>query len=155
MSLEDQMLQIAVEARGASRGLARLTSSEKNACLEAMADALESATPALIEANARDMATGRELSLSEAMLDRLRLDEKRVAAMAQGLRDVAALPDPVGRVLDERTRPNGLHLRKVAVPIGVIVIVYESRPNVTADAASLCFKTGNATILRGGREALN
>ena len=89
------------------------------------------------------------------MLDRLRLDDRRVAAMARGLREVAALPDPVGRVLDDRKRPNGLHLQKVSTPIGVVVIIYESRPNVTADAASLCFKSGNATILRGGREALH
>jgi glutamate-5-semialdehyde dehydrogenase len=101
------------------------------------------------------METGRELGLSAAMLDRLQLDPKRIAAMAQGVREVADLPDPVGRILEDRTRPNGLRLQKIAVPIGVIVIIYESRPNVTADAASLCFKTGNATILRGGKEALN
>jgi glutamate-5-semialdehyde dehydrogenase len=95
------------------------------------------------------------MGLSAAMLDRLKLDDKRIAAMAKGLREVAALPDPVGRVLDERVRPNGLKLRKVSTPIGVVVIIYESRPNVTADAASLCFKSGNATILRGGKEALN
>lgn len=155
MSLAEQMRSLAAEAKCASRGIAQLTSAEKNLCLRAMADALVTATPALIEANGRDMETGRELGLSAAMLDRLRLDPKRVEAMAQGVREVADLPDPVGRVLDERTRPNGLHLRKIAVPIGVIVIIYESRPNVTADAASLCFKTGNATILRGGKEALH
>ena len=93
--------------------------------------------------------------LSAAMLDRLKLDDKRIAAMAKGLREVAALPDPVGRILDERVRPNGLKLQKISTPIGVVVIIYESRPNVTADAASLCFKSGNATILRGGREAMN
>jgi glutamate-5-semialdehyde dehydrogenase len=93
--------------------------------------------------------------LSAAMQDRLRLDEKRIASMAKGLREVAALPDPVGRTLDERVRPNGLRLKKVSTPIGVVVIIYESRPNVTADAASLCFKSGNATILRGGKEALH
>src|SRR5206468_9467837 len=90
-----------------------------------------------------------------ALLDRLRLDDQRLAAITKGLREVAALPDPVGRLLDERTRPNGLKLQKVSTPIGVVVIIYESRPNVTADAASLCFKSGNATILRGGKEALN
>src|SRR4026209_338934 len=95
------------------------------------------------------------MNLSAAMLDRLRLDDKRIAEMAKGLREVAALPDPVGRVLDERTRPNGLRLKKVTTPIGVVVIIYESRPNVTADAASLCFKSGNATILRGGKEAIH
>lgn len=155
MTIAEQMRALAAEAKSASRGIARLSSDDKNRCLRAMADALVAATPALLEANARDMDTGRELGLSSAMLDRLRLDAKRVAAMAQGVREVADLPDPVGRILDDRTRPNGLHLQKVAVPIGVIVIIYESRPNVTADAASLCFKTGNATILRGGKEALN
>ena len=155
MSLVEQMRSLAAEAKCASRGLAKLSADQRNACLRAMADALDRATPALLEANARDMETGRSLGLSVAMLDRLELDEKRVAAMANGLRDVAELPDPVGRILDERTRPNGLRLRKIAVPIGVIVIIYESRPNVTADAASLCFKTGNATILRGGKEALH
>ena len=89
------------------------------------------------------------------MLDRLKLDDKRIAGMANGLREVAALPDPVGKILDERIRPNGLKLQKISTPIGVVVIIYESRPNVTADAASLCFKSGNATILRGGKEALN
>jgi len=155
MSLAAQMTTLAAEAKAASRALARLDADQRNACLLAMADALVQATPALVEANGRDMETGRSLGLSVAMLDRLKLDEKRVSAMANGLREVAALPDPVGRVLDDRTRPNGLRLQKVAVPIGVIVIIYESRPNVTADAASLCFKTGNATILRGGKEALH
>jgi glutamate-5-semialdehyde dehydrogenase len=101
------------------------------------------------------MEVGANMGLSAAMLDRLKLDDKRITGMAKGLREVAALPDPVGRVLDERVRPNGLKLRKVSTPIGVVVIIYESRPNVTADAASLCFKSGNATILRGGKEALN
>lgn len=155
MSLADHMRALAAEAKCASRAIAQLTTADRNCCLRAMADALVATTPALLEANARDMATGKELGLSAAMLDRLRLDPARIEAMARGVREVAALPDPVGKVLDERTRPNGLCLRKVAVPIGVIVIIYESRPNVTADAASLCFKTGNATILRGGKEALN
>ena len=110
---------------------------------------------AIKEANALDMEVGAKLGLSSAMLDRLKLDDKRIAAMAKGLREVAALPDPVGRILDERVRPNGLKLQKITTPIGVVVIIYESRPNVTADAASLCFKSGNATILRGGKEALN
>jgi gamma-glutamyl phosphate reductase len=97
------------------------------------------------------MEQAANAGLSNAMLDRLKLDDKRIAGMAKGLREVAALPDPVGRVLDDRTRPNGLRLQKISTPIGVVVIIYESRPNVTADAASLCFKSGNATILRGGR----
>jgi glutamate-5-semialdehyde dehydrogenase len=101
------------------------------------------------------MEVGAKLGLSNAMLDRLKLDDKRIGAMAKGLREVQALPDPVGRILDERIRPNGLKLQKISTPIGVVVIIYESRPNVTADAASLCFKSGNATILRGGKEALN
>lgn len=154
MTLADQMKALAAEAKCASRGLAALSTADKNSCLLAMAEALARRAPQLLEANQKDLATGRELGLSAAMLDRLKLDERRIASMADGLREVAALPDPVGRVLDERVRPNGLRLRKVAVPVGVIVIIYESRPNVTADAASLCFKTGNATILRGGREAL-
>jgi len=155
MSLLDQMTQLARQAKAASRELAKLSTAEKNGALLAMADALEARAPQLKEANAKDMATGATMGLSTAMLDRLKLDDKRIAAMAKGLREVAALPDPVGRVLDERTRPNGLRLQKIATPIGVVVIIYESRPNVTADAASLCFKTGNATILRGGKEALN
>src|SRR5436305_3996685 len=120
-----------------------------------MACALEQNHAAIQEANGRDMAAGASSELSSAMLDRLKLDDKRIAGMAKGLREVAALPDPVGKILDERTRPNGLRLQKVSTPIGVVVIIYESRPNVTADAASLCFKSGNATILRGGKEALN
>ncbi len=155
MSLLDQMTQLAQQAKTASRELARLSTADKNAALLAMADALQANAPALQVANAKDMATGAQMGLSAAMLDRLKLDDKRIAAMATGLREVAALPDPVGRTLDDRTRPNGLRLQKIATPIGVVVIIYESRPNVTADAASLCFKTGNATLLRGGKEALN
>jgi glutamate-5-semialdehyde dehydrogenase len=155
MTLLDQMTQLARQARAASRELAKLGTADKNAALLAMADALEHKGLALAAANALDMDAGAKQGLTGAMLERLKLDEKRIAAMAKGLREVAALGDPVGRVLDERVRPNGLKLRKVATPIGVVVIIYESRPNVTADAASLCFKTGNATILRGGKEALH
>ena len=149
------MTQLAQQAKAASRELSRLATADKNACLLAMADALEQNGAAIKEANACDMEVGAKMGLTSAMLDRLKLDDKRITAMAKGLREVAALPDPVGRVLDERVRPNGLKLRKVSTPIGVVVIIYESRPNVTADAASLCFKSGNATILRGGKEALN
>ena len=120
-----------------------------------MAEAVEKNAAALIQANALDMEAGAKSGLSSAMLDRLKLDDKRILAIARGLREVAALPDPVGKILDERVRPNGLKLQKISTPIGVIVIIYESRPNVTADAASLCFKSGNATILRGGKEAMN
>ena len=147
------MTLLARQAKVASRELAKLTSAQKNACLLAMAEALERDADAIQRANEADLAASA--GLSAALVDRLKLDRKRITAMAQGVRDVAALPDPVGRVLDERVRPNGLRLRKVATPMGVVVIIYESRPNVTADAASLCFKSGNATILRGGKEALH
>lgn len=155
MTLTEQMTLLAQQARVASRELAKLTTEQKNRCLVAMAEALEGNVDVIKTANARDMELGSQMGLTTAMLDRLKLDDKRIAGMARGLRDVAALSDPVGRVMDERVRPNGLRLRKVSTPIGVVVIIYESRPNVTADAASLCFKSGNATILRGGKEALN
>ncbi len=155
MTLTEQMTRLGRQAREASRPLAQLTTSQKNDCLLAMAAAIEENRAAIQQANATDMENAAQAGLSAAMLDRLKLDDKRVAAMAKGLREVAALPDPVGRVLDERTRPNGLRLQKISTPIGVIVIIYESRPNVTADAAALCFKSGNAVILRGGREALH
>src|SRR5213596_2858796 len=149
------MTIMAKQAKAASRELAKLTTAEKNECLVAMADALEQNRDDIKKANARDTETAAQLGLSAAMLDRLRLDDPRIAAMARALREVAALPDPVGRILEERLRPNGLKLQKISTPIGVVVIIYESRPNVTADAASPCFKSGNATILRGGKEALN
>src|SRR5881392_2617884 len=155
MRLAEQMMQLARQARAAARELARLTAPEKNECLLAMADALDQNRDDNRKANAHDLETAGQSGLSSAMLDRLRLDHPRIAAMSQGLREVAALPDPVGRILDERVRPNGLKLQKVSTPIGVVVVIYESRPNVTADAAGLCFKSGNAAILRGGKEALN
>jgi glutamate-5-semialdehyde dehydrogenase len=155
MTVIEQMTQLARQAKAASRALVRLSTAEKNSCLLSMADALEANADAIKSANALDMDHGTKAGLSGAMLDRLKLDDKRIGAMAKGLREVAALNDPVGRILDERTRPNSLKLQKISTPIGVVVIIYESRPNVTADAASLCFKSGNATILRGGKEALN
>jgi glutamate-5-semialdehyde dehydrogenase len=155
MTLNEQMTQLARQARVASRELAQLTTAEKNSCLLTMAAALEKNADAIKSANALDMDAAGKSGLSPAMLDRLKLDDKRIAGMAKGLREVAALADPVGRILDERVRPNGLKLQKISTPIGVVVIIYESRPNVTADAASLCFKSGNAVILRGGKEALN
>jgi glutamate-5-semialdehyde dehydrogenase len=155
MTLNEQMTRLARQARVASRELAQLTTAEKNSCLLAMAAALEKNADAIKQANAPDMDAAAKSGLSSAMLDRLKLDDQRITAMAKGLREVAALADPVGRILDERVRPNGLKLQKISTPIGVVVIIYESRPNVTADAASLCFKSGNATILRGGKEALN
>jgi glutamate-5-semialdehyde dehydrogenase len=155
MTLKEQMSELARQAKTASRQLARLTTADKNSCLLAMASALEQGVSSIKTANELDMHVGEKLGRTSAMLDRLKLDDKRITDMARGLREVAALPDPVGRILDERVRPNGLKLQKVSTPIGVVVIIYESRPNVTADAASLCFKSGNATILRGGKEALN
>ena len=137
MTLNQQMTRLARQAKAASRELAKLTTGEKNACLLAMATALEQNAAALKEANTLDMNAAAKSGLSSAMLDRLKLDDKRIAAMAKGLREVAALADPVGRILDERVRPNGLKLRKISTPIGVVVIIYESRPNVTADAAGL------------------
>jgi len=155
MTLTEEMTTLAKQAKAASRELAKLTTDEKNRCLLAMADALGKNSDAIKAANAKDMEAGAQMGLTAAMLDRLKLDDKRIAGMANGLREVAALPDPVGKILDTRVRPNGLRLQKISCPIGVVVIIYESRPNVTADAASLCFKSGNATILRGGKEALN
>lgn len=155
MNLTEQMTEIGRTARVAARELNRLTTAEKNACLNAMADALLNAAGPIGEANAKDLQTADEMGLSKAMIDRLKLTDARIEGMAQGLREVAELPDPTGRILDERNRPNGLKLKKLAVPIGVILIIYESRPNVTADAASLCLKSGNAVILRGGKEAIH
>src|SRR3954466_5960241 len=155
MTLTEQITGLAKQAKAASRELAKLTTAEKNSCLLAMAEALEKNAGALKEANALDMEAGAKMGLTSAMLDRLKLDDKRIASMAKGLREVAALADPVGKVLDERIRPNGLKLQKITTPIGVVVIIYESRPNVTAQVASLCFKSANATLLRGGKEAMN
>lgn len=155
MSLIEQMTVLGQRAKAASRELARLDTERRNTALLAMADALDANSARLAAANALDIEAALASGLPAPMVDRLRLTPARIAAMTKGIREVAALPDPVGRVLDERVRPNGLRLRKIATPIGVVVIIFESRPNVTADAASLCFKSGNATILRGGREALN
>lgn len=154
VAIANQMTEMARRSRAAARQVARLSSEEKSAALAAMASALEAASPALLAANAEDVASARESGLSGSMLDRLALTGERVAGMAQGLRHVAGLPDPSGQVLETVTRPNGLRLEKVSTPMGVILIIYEARPNVTADAAGLCFKSGNATILRGGKEAL-
>src|ERR1035437_1794063 len=155
MTLTEQMTQLAKQAKAASRELSRLATAGKNSCLLAMAEALEQNSAAIKDANALDMEVGAKLGLSSAMLDRLKLDDKRIAGMAKGLREVAALPDPVGKILDERVRPNGLKLQKISTPIGVVVIFHKPRPTVRAAAGSLCFKSGNATILRGGKEALN
>ncbi|MBI5821036.1 MAG: glutamate-5-semialdehyde dehydrogenase [Verrucomicrobia bacterium] len=154
MTLKEEIRLLGEQARGAAHRLAVLTTAQKNECLSAMAEGLLAGRDVIQKANAQDLVAGRAAGLSAALLDRLALNDKRVEAMARGLREVAALPDPVGRVLENRTRPNGLRLQKVAVPIGVIAFIYESRPNVTADAAGLCLKAGNAVILRGGKEAI-
>jgi len=141
-------------ARAAARLVAGMSSAAKSRALEAAAEAIREAAPDIMAANAADMARAEASGLSSAMLDRLRLDAKRIEAMATGVATVALLRDPVGQLIDENRRPNGLVLRRIRVPIGVIGIIYESRPNVTADAAALCVKSGNAVILRGGSEAI-
>jgi glutamate-5-semialdehyde dehydrogenase len=154
-TLPQLMDGLGARARQAARVLAAAGTEKKNRALEAAAQLLESRMPEVLAANARDMEQGRLRGLSEAMLDRLMLDSGRVLAMAGGLRSVAALPDPVGRELASWNRPNGLLIKRVSVPLGVIGIVYESRPNVTADAGALCLKAGNAVILRGGSESFH
>ena len=154
-AIEESILQMGRQARAAAYRLAQLSSDEKNAILRAMASSIRANAAALMQANDKDLAAGVEKGLSAAMLDRLRLDEARIEAMAAGIDQVATLPDPVGQVMDAWERPNGIRIEQVRVPIGTIGIIYESRPNVTADAAALCFKTGNATILRGGSEAIH
>ena len=139
-------------AKAAKAQVAKLTTQEKNQALLAMADALLSHQEAILAANAADLEAAKG-TVAQVMLDRLLLNEQRIAAMAQGIREVAALPDPVGRVLAEYTRPDGLKIQKVSVPMGVIAIIYESRPNVTSDAAALALKSGSVCVLRGGKEA--
>ncbi|MFV0338366.1 MAG: glutamate-5-semialdehyde dehydrogenase [Chthoniobacterales bacterium] len=155
MSLADDILQIGQRAREASRSLARCDTDTKNSILQSIADGLEKNFHLLVSENKKDLEAGEKRGLSKAMLDRLRLDEKRVSSMAVGLREVASLPDPTGEVLSSWTQPNGIRIEKVRTPIGVIGIIYESRPNVTSDATGLCLKTGNAVILRGGSEAIH
>jgi len=142
-------------ARAASRVIGRAQTREKNAALLAIAAAIEAASERLVSENARDLAAGRQQGLDAALLDRLELNADRIAAMAQGLREIAALPDPVGSISDMNYRPSGIQVGRMRVPLGVIGIIYESRPNVTADAAGLCLKSGNASILRGGSEAIH
>jgi glutamate-5-semialdehyde dehydrogenase len=140
-------------AKAASRVLAQTSSAVRDAALLAIAGALVERTPEILEANARDLEAGREAGLSDALMDRLMLDEARVASIADGARAVAALPDPVGEVLDGQRLPNGLDVRRVRVPLGVVAVVYEARPNVTIDAAALALKSGNAVLLRGSSSA--
>jgi glutamate-5-semialdehyde dehydrogenase len=153
--IQSAILEMGRKARAASRELVKLTTAQKNAILLAMADEIEARQTLILEANDKDLARATQNGLSKAMMDRLTLDPKRLKAVADAVREVASLPDPVGEVLTDWSRPNGLHITKKRVPIGVIGIIFESRPNVTTDAASLCFKTGNATLLRGGSEAID
>ena len=148
-----EMAALGAEARAAARVLAASSAEDRRQALEAAAAAIRSGEAAILEANARDMAAAEASGLSSALLDRLALDPGRVEAMAAGVEQVAALDDPLGRLLGEWERPNGLRIRRVSVPIGVIGIIYESRPNVTADAGALCLMSGNAAILRGGSES--
>ncbi|BBA37109.1 gamma-glutamyl phosphate reductase [Methylocaldum marinum] len=149
------MLTVGERAREASRAMSRAETGAKNGALLGIADALQDKTQALLADNRKDLEAGRQRGLDSAMLDRLELTEKGIAAMAQGLREVAALPDPVGEITDLSYRPSGIQVGRMRVPLGVIGIIYESRPNVTADAAALCLKSGNACILRGGSEAIH
>ena len=153
--LKTQIEDFGRRARAAARVLARTSREQKDRGLLAMADEIVAAAPEILPANLQDVEKGRANGLSGAMLDRLTLTDARLAAMADGIREVAALPDPVGEIIRDWTRPNGLRIQKVRVPIGVVGIIYESRPNVTSDAAVLCTKTGNATILRGGSESIH
>lgn len=155
MSVHDEMVVMADQAVRASRALARLTSRKKNSILEGMADELDQRRAAIKEANQKDMEAGRQAGLTQALLDRLLLNDARIDAMIKGIRDIIILKDPVGEKISRWTRPNGLEIVKVRVPIGVIAIIYESRPNVTCDSSVLCFKTSNAVIMRGGKEAIH
>jgi glutamate-5-semialdehyde dehydrogenase len=152
-SLKEEALGLGKRAKAAARRLAPLSSEEKNKALFVMADKLEAQSAFLVEKNEKDVEFARNAGASSAVLDRIALDPKRVKSMAKGLRDVAALPDPVREVVKMWRRPNGLQVGRMRIPLGVIGIIYEARPNVTADAAALCLKSGNAVILRGGSEA--
>jgi glutamate-5-semialdehyde dehydrogenase len=155
VSIRQQVINQAKAAREASRKLAVISSAIKNKALLAMAKGLEDNRRQIMEANKQDVAVARERALSPALIDRLLLDEKRIAGMADALREIVALADPVGEVIRMWRRPNGLQVGRVRVPLGVVGIIYEARPNVTADAAGLCLKSGNAVVLRGGSEAIN
>lgn len=147
--------QIGKQAKAAARRLSGAETGIKNRALEAMAAAILRDSAVILAENGKDMAAAEARGMNDTMLDRLRLTRERLEGVAQGIRDIAALPDPVGRVLSDEVRPNGLRLVKTAVPIGVIAVIYEARPNVTADSAALCLKSGNAVILRGGKEAIH
>jgi len=149
------MTDLAERARTAYRQLARLSADDRTRLLHAMADGIEREADAILDANARDMEDARRPELSDAMIDRLRLDEARVSAIVAGVHDVADLPDMLGERISRYEHPKGMAIERVRVPLGVVLMIYESRPNVTADAAALCFKSGNAVILRGGSEAIH
>ena len=153
--IKNKITKMGSDALTASRALANLTTDQKNKILLAMADGILSDADQIISANAIDLDNAVNNNLTNSMIDRLRLDQKRIEAIADGIRQVATLPDPVGEIMDEWDRPNGIKIKQIRVPIGIIGIIYESRPNVTSDAAVLCLKTGNATILRGGKESIN
>jgi glutamate-5-semialdehyde dehydrogenase len=153
--LQAYMTDLGRRARAASAMIAKATTGQKNAALIAIAERIDNARETLLAANAQDMAAGREKGLDAALLDRLELTPARIDAMLEGLRQVAALDDPIGAISEMKPRPSGIQVGRMRVPLGVIGIIYESRPNVTCEAASLCLKSGNATILRGGSEALN
>ncbi len=155
MDVKSYMQTVGKQAREASRAIARADTNQKNRALLAMAAAIRRDAAKLLEANARDMEQARASGLDAALLDRLQINDKAVAGMAEGLEQIAALPDPVGEITDLKYRPSGIQVGKMRVPLGVIGIIYEARPNVTADAAGLCLKSGNAAILRGGSEALH
>jgi glutamate-5-semialdehyde dehydrogenase len=155
MDIEQYMRQVGQQAREASRVIARADSHAKNKALFTIAAAIRRNSTALLSANQSDLAAARAAGMEPAMLDRLTLTEKGVAAMADGVEQVAALPDPIGEISDLKFRPSGIQVGRMRVPLGVIGIIYEARPNVTADAAALCLKSGNAAILRGGSEAIN
>ncbi len=149
------MNELGRRARTASRALAAADTHAKNTALNAIADDLENSRKALITENAKDLKAGKEKGLDEALLDRLELNDARIDGMIEGLRQIAALPDPIGEIFDMNYRPSGIQVGRMRVPLGVVGIIYESRPNVTADAAALCLKSGNATVLRGGSEAFH
>ncbi|WP_085829007.1 glutamate-5-semialdehyde dehydrogenase [Clostridium massiliodielmoense] len=155
MNIENYVIETASLAKSAARKMAIMSTVTKNNALNAMADALIENTEAIIEANKKDMDNGREKGLTESLLDRLLLDEERIKSMAQGLRDVSSLDDPIGEVIRMWRRPNNLKIGQIRVPLGVIGIIYEARPNVTVDAAAICIKSSNTAILRGGSEAIH
>lgn len=150
LSLQEEAIQLGKQAKAAARRLAPLSSEEKNRALSLMADQIEAQEPFLIAENNKDLDAARNAGISNAVLDRIALNSNRVQAMAKGLREVAALPDPVHEIVKMWRRPNGLQVGKMRIPLGVIGLIYEARPNVTADAAALCLKSGNAVILRAG-----